>query len=113
VTAQNPEQLFWGRLLVICWLRHWTTLATSSTFCMSKVDQNESRSKQDLTNLYKQLEKLRQTALPNAPVSNSQTPASVLQALLTIDFPIKNVGDQVSSGCIERSVLPLTNCCVL
>ncbi|KAH8552224.1 hypothetical protein BGW37DRAFT_302964 [Umbelopsis sp. PMI_123] len=61
---------------------------------MSKADREESKSKHDLTNLFKQWDKLRQAAIPDANPLSSQTAGSVLQALLTIEFPTKIVADQ-------------------
>jgi hypothetical protein len=62
---------------------------------MSKADHEESKSRQDLANLIRQLDKLRQSAIPTAKPLSSPTAESVLQSMLTIEFPTKNVADQV------------------
>lgn len=66
----------------------------SSAF-MSKADHEESKLRHDLANLFRQLDKLRQSAIPSAKPLSSPTAESVLQSLLTIEFPTKNVADQV------------------
>jgi hypothetical protein len=74
---------------------------------MSKADREESKSKHDLTNLFKQWDKLRQAAIPDANPLSSQTAGSVLQALLTIEFPTKIVADQVGALKSRHSILQL------
>jgi hypothetical protein len=67
---------------------------------MSQVEQNGNKSKHNLSNLAKLIDKLYQAANPDTTTPNSNNLWSSLPALLTIDFPIKNVADQVEYICI-------------
>lgn len=62
---------------------------------MSQAEQNGNKSKHNVTNLAKQLDKLYKSAIPDTTPLETHDLRSSLLALLTIDFPIKNVTDQV------------------